>query len=243
MDREVQLAEAFVALADPLADDVDPVTLLDRLAHHCVEIIGADAVGIMMATSRSTLRTMVVTDGRAGLVELFQTQSDEGPCLDCFRTNEPVNAPDLRASTDRWPRLAPFAVHHGYRAAHALPFRVKHQTIGSVNLLLADPGGLSDTDLRLAQALTDVAALALVHWNPDPLRRNDIATRAQSALACKATIEMATGMLAEFGGLSTAEAYSVLRTHTARNGDRLISTARALVRRTLSPDALLAEHR
>jgi hypothetical protein len=243
MNREAQLAEAFVALADPLAEDADPVTLLDRLARHCVEIIGADAVGIMMATSRGDLRTMAVTEDQAVLVELFQLQSGEGPCLDCFRENRPVDAIDLRESEDRWPRLAPFAVRCGYRAAHALPLRVRQQAIGAVNLLLNTPGGLPDTELGLAQALADVAAVALVHWNPQPARPCDIRTRAEAAVVAKAAVEIAIGMLAESGELTPAEAHMALRDHTSRNGNRLMDTVQALVRRTLSPDAVLGEHR
>ncbi|KAB1139496.1 GAF domain-containing protein [Streptomyces luteolifulvus] len=73
--------------------------------------------------------------------------------------------------------MAPLAVRCGYRAVHALPLRVQHRTIGAVNLLLGRPGALPESDLSLAQALADVAALALVHWTPDPLRPTDIDTR------------------------------------------------------------------
>lgn len=101
MNREVQLAEALVGLAEPLARTIDPVTLLDRLARHCVEIIGADTVGVMMATGRGELRTMTVTDDRDAVVELFLPQSEEGPCLDCYRENRSVVAADLGESTSR----------------------------------------------------------------------------------------------------------------------------------------------
>ena len=44
MNREQQLAEALVGLADSLAEDVDPVVLLDRLALNCLDLVCADAV-------------------------------------------------------------------------------------------------------------------------------------------------------------------------------------------------------
>ncbi|MFD5538841.1 GAF domain-containing protein [Streptomyces sp. NPDC127079] len=129
MNREQQLAEALVGLADSFADDVDPVVLLDRLAGNCAETTGADAVGVMMAPLRGGLRTMAVTDERAALLELFQLQTEEGPCIDAYRQGERVNAPDLAASDGRWPQVTPFAREAGFRSAHAVPLRVHHQTM------------------------------------------------------------------------------------------------------------------
>jgi len=243
MNREQQLAEAFVGLTDTLADDIDPVMLMERLARHCVEIIGSDAVGIMMATSRGDLRTMAVTDERTGFLELLELQAGEGPCLECYRKGVPVASPDLEEQSDRWPEWAPLARRFGFRSAHALPLRVNQQTIGSVNLLLETPGGLADGDLGLAQALADVAALALIHWSAEPTRPTDIHTRVQVSIAAKATVDMATGMVAEFGDLTSIEALSALHVYAARHNGRLIDTARALVRRTLRAEEVLAGSR
>ncbi|WP_327351522.1 GAF and ANTAR domain-containing protein [Streptomyces sp. NBC_01304] len=240
MNREQQLAEAFVGLTDTLAEDFDPVVLLDRLARHCVEIVGAHDVGIMMATARGGLRTMAVSGESAALVEMFRLQSGQGPCLDCYRTGRPVDVADLGGIADRWPELVPLAVRAGYRAAHALPLRAGDRTIGAVNLLLAAPGGLPAADLRLAQALADVAALALIHYRADQAGTGDILTRVQSALAGKAAVEMATGMLAERGGLDLTRALHALQSYCRANGLRLTDTAQALVRRDLDANSVLS---
>jgi hypothetical protein len=241
MNRELQLAEAFVGLSDTLAPDVDPVVLLDRLARHCVDIVGADAVGVMVATLRGNLRPLVVTDDQAAYLEILQLQSDEGPCLDCYRQGRQIDAPDLDDAADRWPRWVPPARRQGVRAVHALPLRVNHQTVGAVNLLLTSPGGLNAEDLRLCQALSDVAALALIHWHPSPARPTDIRTQVQAAASAKATIEIATGLLAEHGGLSMPQALAALRAYTRRDGERRLSdVAHALVQRALNPDTVLA---
>ncbi|MFR0354891.1 GAF and ANTAR domain-containing protein [Streptomyces sediminimaris] len=234
MNREQQLAEALVGLADSLADDIDPVVLLDRLVLGCADLSGADAVGVMVANPRGRLRLMAVTDSRAALLEFFQLQTDEGPCVDCYRKGERVDAPDLRDGARRWPQVAPFAVEHGFQAAHALPLRVHHQTVGAVNLLLSRPGGLSSHDLGLAQALADVTAVALVNWSPHPLRPSDVSSSVQRAVAAKATVDIAIGMLVEQGDLSPAEARSALLAWSARSGRRLTDVAHGLVQRALS---------
>jgi hypothetical protein len=40
------------------------------------------------------------------VLELFQLQNDQGPCLDCFRTGQPVAAPNLTAAGQIWPQFA-----------------------------------------------------------------------------------------------------------------------------------------
>ncbi|AOR33582.1 hypothetical protein BFF78_23185 [Streptomyces fodineus] len=239
MGREQQLAEALVGLADSLADDIDPVVLVERLACNCVDITGADAVGILVVSGRGDLRTLAVTEDDAGALEFFQLQADEGPCLESFRDSRRIDVRDLEHSRDRWPQVAPFAVRRGYRSLHALPLRVHQQTVGAVNLLLRRPGGLPPLDLELAQALADVTAVALVNWRPEPLRPTDVSARVQAALAAKAAVDMACGMLAETGGLTLSEARAALRAHADDHCRRLVDTAHALVRRTLHPDVVL----
>ncbi|MCG7208930.1 GAF and ANTAR domain-containing protein [Streptomyces arenae] len=240
MNREQQLTEALVSLADSFADDVDPVVLLDRLAANCAELTGAEAVGVMMAPLRGGLRTMAVTDDRAALLEFFQLQADEGPCVDCYRQGERVDALDLAgAGGGRWAVVGPLARAAGFGSAHALPLRVHQQTIGAVNLLVAQAGGLPEPELSLAQALADVTAVALVSWSPYPVRADDISSRVQAAIAAKATVEIAGGMIAEYGGLSVTQAQHVLRAYAVRSRERLTHVAHALVQRTLPPDTVL----
>ena len=62
---------------------------------------------------------------QARLVELFQLQHVEGPCLECFQTGRPVSEPDLTAAGQRWPAFAPAAVGEGFAAVQALPLRLR----------------------------------------------------------------------------------------------------------------------
>jgi hypothetical protein len=116
-----------------------------------------------------------------------------------------------------------------------LPLRVHHQTIGALNLLLNDPGGLPGLDLDLAQALADVTAVALINWNPYPVPPHDVSTRVQAAISAKANLEIADGMIAEYGGLTLPDAHARLRSYADRTGHRVVFVAHALVQRTLSP--------
>jgi GAF domain. len=102
-------------------------------------VLGVDAAGLLLSDQRGTLQMAAASTERARVVELFQLQSDEGPCLDCFRTSRPVAAPDLREMTD-WPRFIAYTLETGYRSVHALPMRLRSETIGALNLFRVDPG-------------------------------------------------------------------------------------------------------
>ena len=106
-EHEESVSRAFVTLADTLVDEYDVIDLLDRLAGFCVELLSADAAGIVLGDARRELRAVAASDEAARIMELLQLQSDEGPCLDCFQTAAPVSVADLGEASARWPSSWP----------------------------------------------------------------------------------------------------------------------------------------
>jgi hypothetical protein len=74
--REQLLSEAFVGLADTLVDDYDIIDLMDRLVGYSVELLAADAAGIMLADSHGTLQVVASSREDAKVMELLQVQSE-----------------------------------------------------------------------------------------------------------------------------------------------------------------------
>jgi transcriptional regulator with GAF, ATPase, and Fis domain len=151
--RERELTQAFVELADTLVTGYDVADLLYGLVEHCVSLLDAAAAAIMLADQRGGLQVMAASTERTRLLELFQLQNDEGPYLDCFRTGHPVAVPDLAVVADRWPGFAAAAGQEGYAAVHALPFRLRDQIIGALNLFRSQPGTCSSTTCRWPRPL------------------------------------------------------------------------------------------
>src|SRR6476661_4871008 len=114
MPREALLAQTLVELADNLVDDFDVVELLSLLADRCVEVLGVSAAGVMLAAPEGDLRVVASSSEAMRVLELFELQSDEGPCLDCYRSGEPVFNEDLATVDGRWPRFAPVAIEAGF---------------------------------------------------------------------------------------------------------------------------------
>ncbi|MFH8487756.1 GAF and ANTAR domain-containing protein [Streptomyces longisporoflavus] len=237
--QQQHIAEAFVSLTDTLADGVDPTVLLDRLALHCVALTGASATGILMSDARGKLRTMAVSDGRAGLLELIQLQTGQGPCVDAWRSHRQITVPRLADEAERWPAFVPLALASGYHAAYAVPIRAHRQTVGAVNLLLEEPGEELDADdVALVQALADVTAVSVVRWNVEITRPQDILTHVQAAVSAKAVVETAKGLLSAYSGGDIADAAEALYRYSARSGKRPSDIAQALIRRALTPETV-----
>ncbi|HEX5267973.1 MAG TPA: GAF domain-containing protein [Acidimicrobiales bacterium] len=149
-------------LADTLVDDFDVVELLSLLVERCVQILGISAAGLMLVSPENDLRLAASSSEAMRVLELFELQSEEGPCLDCYRSGEAVVNADLAVVNGRWPNFAPVAMEAGFRSVHALPMRLRGQVIGALNLFRADAGQLGDTDVVCGQALADVATIAIL---------------------------------------------------------------------------------
>ncbi|MDQ1445413.1 MAG: hypothetical protein QOI20_1877, partial [Acidimicrobiaceae bacterium] len=119
MLREANLARTFVELADTLVADFDVVELLTLLTDRCVELLELDAAGIMLVSPEGGLRAMASSSEAMRILELFELQSEEGPCLDCFRTGQPVMNQHLDELNGRWPRFTAEALRAGFRSVHA----------------------------------------------------------------------------------------------------------------------------
>ncbi|MFG2466062.1 GAF and ANTAR domain-containing protein [Streptomyces canus] len=232
MNRERELATAFVGLADTYAPDFDPLRLFDRLVHSCRRLLDVEAAAVMIADARGTLKTIAATEDEAAFIELMQTQTGRGPCMDCYRTGESRSVPDVTAETERWPQLVAAMNDAGYRSLHTVPVRLHDRALGALTLLNSRTGALPGGDAHLAQALADSAALALMHWSADP-RGDDVVTRVQSALAAKTVLEIAKGMIAAHEGLPLSQAGRVLDDYADRHRASLAATAQALVDRDL----------
>ncbi len=223
-------------LADTLVDDFDVVDLLALLVDRSVELLDASAAGIVLVEAGGALPLMASTSEAIELVELFQVQNEEGPCLDCSRSGRPVVVEDLAAEIERWPRFVPFALDSGFRAAHALPMRLRGRILGALNLFRSEPGGLGGADITAGQALADVATIAVLQTRA-VRDAHVVADQLEEALQSRVAIEQAKGMLAEQADIGTDEAFSRLRGHARQHRRLLADVAQDVVRGRL----LLAE--
>lgn len=237
MAKEALLTQTLVELADSLVEDFDVVDLLTLLADRCVGVVNVAAAGLMLASADGELRVLASSSEAMRVLELFEAQADEGPCIDAYRSGLPVVNVTIDDASSRWPRFAPKAADAGFRSIHALPMRLRGDSIGALNLFQSDEGQLDDADLAAAQALADVATITILAHRAalDAQVRNEQLTQ---ALNTRIVIEQAKGVVAERAGLDMEEAFTRLRRHARQHNLRLTDVAHAVSTRALAVTAL-----
>jgi GAF domain-containing protein len=171
-------------------------------------------------------------------MELFQLQSDAGPCLDAYRTGAQVLVDDLTGQASRWPVFGDRMLAEGFRAVYAVPLRLRDQRIGALNLFCTRSGALSPGDVAVGQALADVATIGILHQRV--VAQNEVFNeQLQTALNSRIIIEQAKGVLAERGQLDMDQAFTVLRAHARNTNTRLAVVARAIVDGAIDTASLL----
>jgi GAF domain-containing protein len=229
MDGQL-LSETFVELTDTMVADFDVIDFLHLLTDRSARLLDVSAVGLLLADPRRELRLVAASTEEARLLELLQLEGDQGPCLDCFRSGQPVTSADLAADV-RWPLFAAAAQQAGFAAVQALPMRLRDQVIGAVSLFRGVPGGFDSEEVRVGQALADVATIGLLHELS--MRRSDaLNEQLQTALNSRVIIEQAKGKLAERLGLDMSQAFIVLRDHSRSSNRRLSDVALAFINGT-----------
>jgi transcriptional regulator with GAF, ATPase, and Fis domain len=227
MDDQL-LAKTFVELADNLVADFDLIDFLRLLTDRCVGLLGVSAAGVLLADRNGELRVMAASDEQVRLLELFQIQNDEGPCLECFHIGTPVTVADLTTQTGRWPRFVAQARHSGFSSVQALPMRLRDEVVGALNLFRAEPGPFDPAGTMLAQALADVATISLLQQR-STLRSALLNEQLQNALNSRVLIEQAKGKLAERLNIDMEQAFTALRGYARSHNRRLSDVARTFI--------------
>ncbi len=237
MPRETLLARTLVELADTLVADFDVVELLTALADGCVDVLDIGAAGIMLAAPDGELRVMASSSEAMRVLELFEIQAREGPCLDCYRTGTPVVNQNLFADDGRWPRFAPEALSAGFHSVHALPMRLRGTVIGALNLFHVEAGEMRKADIDAAQAFADVATIAILQHRA-ATEAHVLNEQLNVALNTRIVIEQAKGVVAERQGLDMEQAFATLRNHARNHNLRLLDVATDVIGGSLTPPGL-----
>ena len=224
-----RVARVFVEVADTLVAEFDLIEFFQMLTTRTADLLDASPVGLLIADQRGRLEFMAASDENVRLLELFQVQEQEGPCLDAYRTGQPVVNADLREAATRWPGFAPHAAAAGYRSVHAFPLRLRTDKIGALNVFSNKVGGhLDDTDTQIVQALADVATIALLQERT--IARGELLTeQLQGALNSRIVIEQAKGVLAQARGISVDDAFALMRSYSRHHQRRLSHVAHAVI--------------
>jgi hypothetical protein len=239
--RETRVLAAVVTLVDSLLHDFDVVELLTQLAEQCAQLLDVSSAGLLLVDPHGQLHLMAATSEKTQHLELFQLQADEGPCLDCFATGEPISVADISAAAQRWPRFVPAAAEAGFAAVHAVPMRAAGSVLGALGLFGSRVGELNDADRLVAQTLAHIACVAIVQeHSPTP---SSVIPHLRAALVGRVLVEQAKGYLSESLDVSVADAFVLLRRYARSSDGHLTEIARRLIDDAASREFIVADMR
>lgn len=239
--RESRVLEAVVSLVNSLLDDFDTVDLLTELTEQCTALLDVASAGLLLVGPDRNLHLMTATSSRTRGLELFQLQTQEGPCLECYRTGAPVSVADLEAAVDRWPRFAPAAVEAGFASVHAVPMSAAGTVIGALGLFGTSVGALDPSDLTVGQTLAHVATVAILQDHaPTP---DTVLPRLSQALTRQVVVEQAKGVVREILDVSLEHAMTLLRGYARARSTHLTDLSRTLMSDRDARASILADLR
>jgi transcriptional regulator with GAF, ATPase, and Fis domain len=223
-----RLSQVFVEVADTLVERFDVVDFMTLVAHRCVELLGGQGAGVLLGDDAGTLTAVASTHESVSLLDLFEQQNHEGPALDAYQSGRTVANESIESARERWPHFAELVARAGFAQVHAIPMRLHGQAVGAVTIFSSSASKLEPADLEIAQALADVATIALMQQRK--IRHGLVlAEQLQSALNSRVVIEQAKGVLAERLHVDMDTAFRALRAHARSNGRLLSVVAREVI--------------
>jgi diguanylate cyclase (GGDEF)-like protein len=159
---EGKLSSVLAEFARTMNTDFTIQTILDHLVVRIVDVLPVDAAGVTLIEPGEAPLYIAASDESARRFERLQTELDEGPCLEAYRSNVAVAVPDL-ARDQRFPRFAERALAEGLAAVFTFPLRHGEAQLGALDLYRTAAGALDGDELAAAQTLADVAAAYIVN--------------------------------------------------------------------------------
>lgn len=232
VNKYAQLAELYLTLADTLVDDFDVVEVLDQLVRACVDLLDVTSAGILLLDRHDALQLVASSNEATRIVEVYQLQTREGPCVEAVRSSQPTLADDLDEMRTKWPHFANTAESLGFRSVHAFPLRLRKDTIGALNLFSTEIPSLGQAEQRIARSLADMATIGILQQRSHE-RTSLLTDQLQSALDGRISIEQAKGVLSEHGNVDMDAAFQSLRYYARSNNLKLRLAADGVVERKI----------
>jgi hypothetical protein len=215
-------AQAIADATSALTQDYDVADAVAHLVRDCADVLGADAIGVMLLSEGGDLELLSSTSHSAAELELFGLQQRSGPCADVVRSGELVSARGGAEIEQRWGELGRVIVNAGFDSVHAFPLRWHSKTVGAMNVFRSSPADstddlraeLDDDALLVGQVFADLATVFVVQSSDQT--EQHVTTQVRLALQSRAVVEQAKGVLSYQQHLDMSAAYDLLVARAAR---------------------------
>lgn len=234
-----QLLHVLVQFASTMVSDFTAEDALDKLVAEVPPILQVDGAGIMLEDDAGELRFIAASNATVRLIEEFQVQTGEGPCVMAYETGKHVRADDLSMDVP-FPAFAEAAMTAGMHAVHSFPMMLETVRVGALNLYRQTTGPLPEEGAETGQLFADIATSYLFS-----ARRHDRLTRQieglRNAMQENGMVDQAKGVLMHTYGLQDREAFALLRSYARTRRQRVLDVSRAVMDGELLPDTVMSQ--
>lgn len=226
MTRTATLASALTEAVSALVGDPDVTDILHRIVNDCEEVLGADAVAILVRDAGGELSLLSATSHQVADLEMLQIQRSSGPCIEVLNSGEALSVSGADQLVKRWDDVGQAIVEAGFESVEAFPLRWRGTAVGGLNVFRSATSS-APVGASTGQAFADIATLAVVY--SQPLGADEASSRLHEALNARELVEQAKGVLAYLEGVDLGTAYDLLLQRAEGCGQTLTRAAGAVI--------------
>lgn len=228
-DQHQALRHAADAVAVYFVGESTMAQALEKLCGAALEAVEAAVLAGISMTVDARVGTYVFTQTEVEEVDRPQYDTGDGPCLDAFRTGHVVIVHSTRDPSP-YPEFCAVAAAHGLLSVLSMPMIAGAQTVGAMNFYAETEGAFDDATVATARAFATQAAYLLLnhqaYWDA-----RSLSEQLAAAMASRAEIEQAKGIIMASTGCSPDAAFDRLREQSQHENVKLRDLAREIVQR------------
>ncbi|WP_375424410.1 ANTAR domain-containing protein [uncultured Friedmanniella sp.] len=205
-----------------LSDVLTEITAIARRA-----MPGTEAVSITLI--RRDVPFTAAYDGLLAMrADEVQYGLGYGPCVDAGRAGLVFLITDMKRE-ERWSGYAQQAAEFGIGSSLSVPLPFQSTTIGALNSYAAEPHAFDEPDVALGEEVATWVALAVSRAQASDLTAREL-QEMRIAMASRATIEQAKGILMERFKVTPDQAFTLLSRTSQTTNTKLRDLAEDVVR-------------
>ncbi|MGE0880184.1 MAG: GAF and ANTAR domain-containing protein [Acidimicrobiia bacterium] len=229
MANDDAVTRALEAVTTYFVGDSTMSQALDKICAAALQALPVATMAGVSMTVEAKVGTYIFTHPDVVDIDRAQYETGEGPCVDAFTTGVPVII-DSVTEAGPYPRFRAAVAAHGLASVMSVPMSTPTQTVGALNFYAASPGVFDDAALSAGRSFATQAAYLLLnhqaYWDARSMSES-----LQQAMASRAEIEQAKGIIMGTTGCTPDEAFDRLREQSQHENVKLRDLAREIVQR------------
>lgn len=222
-----EVTGALERLAEVLASEEDLSVHLERMCQQAVRAVGqADMASVSLLRDGEAV-TAAATDERAVEIDRAQYSAGEGPCLEAAKTGQVVKV-TVAEVEGQWPGFVAASGRAAVASYLSAPLFIDSEYHGSLNLYGEKPHGFVESDAALLELYTTAAETALRSARRY-LQAREQAEHLRQALASRAVIDQAKGIVMAARSVPAEEAFALLVEQSQKRNIKVRVLAQQLI--------------